>query len=66
MLVENAMGADRCRVTVVKGADHGLMYRTTTVVDVLEQVLDFWSENSRREPSSPYSYGLSSDPFMSL
>jgi len=36
------MGEDRCAVKVVKGADHGLMYRSGVVVDVLEQVLTFW------------------------
>ncbi|GLB36349.1 putative hydrolase [Lyophyllum shimeji] len=37
-----AMGEDRCSVKVVKGADHGLMYRSGVVVEVLEQVLTFW------------------------
>ncbi|KAF8078412.1 hypothetical protein FPV67DRAFT_1465170 [Lyophyllum atratum] len=36
------MGEDRCSVKVVKGADHGLMYRSSVVVDVLEHVLSFW------------------------
>ncbi|KAF5377571.1 hypothetical protein D9615_005226 [Tricholomella constricta] len=36
------MGEDRCSVKVVKGADHGLMYRSSVVVEVLEQALSFW------------------------
>jgi len=38
------MGEDRCSVKVVKGADHGLMYRSNVVVEVLEQVLSFWKQ----------------------
>lgn len=36
------MGEDNCAVKVVQGADHGLMYRSSVVVEVLEQVLSFW------------------------
>ncbi|KAG5648131.1 hypothetical protein DXG03_006085 [Asterophora parasitica] len=36
------MGEDKCSVNVVKGADHGLMYRSSVVVEVLEQCLTFW------------------------
>ncbi|PCH33501.1 alpha/beta-hydrolase [Wolfiporia cocos MD-104 SS10] len=42
--MENTMGPDKCRVKVVKGADHALMYRSGTVVDVLEQVCEFWRD----------------------
>lgn len=40
--MERAMGEDRCRVRVVKGADHALMYKSSVVVDVLECVREFW------------------------
>ncbi|KAH0590498.1 hypothetical protein H2248_000645 [Termitomyces sp. 'cryptogamus'] len=36
------MGENRCSVKVVKGADHGLMYRSSIVVEVLENILSFW------------------------
>ncbi|RDB28394.1 hypothetical protein Hypma_015317 [Hypsizygus marmoreus] len=36
------MGEDRCSVKVIKGADHGLMYRSSVVVEVLEHLLAFW------------------------
>jgi len=29
---------DKCNVKVVKGADHGLMYKSSVVVEVLEYV----------------------------
>ncbi|KAA1468634.1 hypothetical protein DENSPDRAFT_771150 [Dentipellis sp. KUC8613] len=41
--MERNMGEDRCRVKVVKGADHGLMYRSSVVVEVLEQVRESWA-----------------------
>ena len=40
--MERHMGAERCEVKVVKGADHGLMYRSAVVVEVLECVREFW------------------------
>lgn len=40
--MERTMGNDRCSVKVVKGADHGLMYRSSVVIDVLERVLAVW------------------------
>jgi pimeloyl-ACP methyl ester carboxylesterase len=40
--MERTMGEESCSVKVVKGADHGLMYRSSVVVEVLEQVLAFW------------------------
>ncbi|KAH7883777.1 hypothetical protein F5I97DRAFT_1958920 [Phlebopus sp. FC_14] len=40
--MERAMGEDRCRVRVVKGADHALMYKSSVVVEVLECVREFW------------------------
>ena len=64
--MESAMGTNRCRVTVVHGADHGLMYRTNTVVDVLEFVLEAWSAGENEQKSDNSCYGLSSDPFRSL
>ncbi|KAG6861207.1 hypothetical protein C0995_002556 [Termitomyces sp. Mi166 len=54
------MGENRCSVEVVKGADHGLMYRSSVVVEVLENVLSFWKTgcyfaamSSRRPSPSP-------------
>ncbi|KZV77063.1 hypothetical protein PENSPDRAFT_730777 [Peniophora sp. CONT] len=35
-------GRGRCEVKVVKGADHGLMYRSSVVIEVLELVRDAW------------------------
>ncbi|KAJ3990503.1 hypothetical protein F5890DRAFT_1398783 [Lentinula detonsa] len=40
--MEKAMGEGMCSVRVVKGADHGLMYKSGVVVDVLEYLLGFW------------------------
>jgi len=40
--MERTMGPDRCTVKVVKGADHGLMYRSSAVVEVLEWILSSW------------------------
>ncbi|KAG1715641.1 hypothetical protein ID866_1523 [Astraeus odoratus] len=40
--MERVMSEDRCRVRVVKGADHALMYKSSVVVDVLECVREFW------------------------
>ncbi|KAF9457099.1 hypothetical protein BDZ94DRAFT_1176320 [Collybia nuda] len=40
--MEHTMGEERCTVKVVKGADHGLMYRSSVVVEVLEQILAYW------------------------
>src|SRR5258707_9361385 len=40
--MERTMGLGRCRVKVVKGADHGLMYRSSVVVEVLERVRGVW------------------------
>jgi hypothetical protein len=44
--MERTMGPGRCRVQVVRGADHGLMYRSSVVVEVLERVLDIWEGSS--------------------
>ncbi|KAG6831267.1 hypothetical protein H0H92_011777 [Tricholoma furcatifolium] len=46
----NNMGENRCFVKVVKGADHGLMYRSSVVVEVLETVLSFW-KSGKQMPS---------------
>lgn len=40
--MERTMGPGRCGVQVVRGADHGLMYRSSVVVEVLERVRDIW------------------------
>jgi len=40
--MEKNMGEDRCSVKVVKGADHALMYKSSVVVEVLEQLLGYW------------------------
>ncbi|KAJ4494315.1 hypothetical protein C8R41DRAFT_763922 [Lentinula lateritia] len=40
--MEKTMGEGMCSVRVVKGADHGLMYKSGVVVDVLEYLLSFW------------------------
>ena len=39
--LEHTMGQERCRVNVVKGADHGLMYNTTVVLDVFDKVHEY-------------------------
>lgn len=39
--LERTMGPTRCHVNVVKGADHGLMYKSAVVIDVFEQVYDY-------------------------
>jgi hypothetical protein len=44
--MERTMGPGRCGVQVVRGADHGLMYRSSVVVDVLERVRDIWEDVS--------------------
>ncbi|TFK30633.1 hypothetical protein FA15DRAFT_662645 [Coprinopsis marcescibilis] len=49
--MERTMGNDRCSVKVVKGADHGLMYRSSVVVDVLEWFAGTWrGEDQLQEP----------------
>ncbi|KAK0208548.1 hypothetical protein DFS33DRAFT_1304287 [Desarmillaria ectypa] len=40
--MERNMGGDKCTVKVVKGADHGLMYKSSVVIEVLERVLSYW------------------------
>ncbi|KAI9511750.1 hypothetical protein F5148DRAFT_1168528 [Russula earlei] len=40
--MERTMGPGRCGVQVVRGADHGLVYRSSVVVEVLERVRDIW------------------------
>ncbi|KAJ7786036.1 hypothetical protein B0H16DRAFT_1400993 [Mycena metata] len=40
--MEKNMGEDKCSVKVVKGADHALMYKSSVVVEVLEQLLSYW------------------------
>ena len=38
------MGEERCKVKVVKGADHGLMYKSSVVVEVLEHFREYWQD----------------------
>ncbi|KAF4622981.1 hypothetical protein D9613_001978 [Agrocybe pediades] len=45
--MERTMGPDGCSVKVVKGADHGLMYRSSAVVDVFEWILSSWRPEDR-------------------
>ncbi|KAF7319973.1 hypothetical protein MKEN_00781200 [Mycena kentingensis (nom. inval.)] len=40
--MERNMGEDKCTVKVVKNADHALMYKSSVVVEVLEQLLAHW------------------------
>ncbi|ESK98401.1 alpha beta fold family [Moniliophthora roreri MCA 2997] len=47
--MEKTMGEDKCSVKVVKGADHGLMYKSAVVVEVLECLLQFWQDDHHRE-----------------
>ncbi|KAJ3530132.1 hypothetical protein NMY22_g8702 [Coprinellus aureogranulatus] len=47
--MERTMG-DRCSVRLVKGADHGLMYRSSVVVEVLEWLMEAWRAGDRQEP----------------
>lgn len=42
--MERTMGGDNCTVKVVKGADHGLMYRSSVVIEVFERLLSEWRE----------------------
>ena len=46
-------GDGRCEVKVVKGADHGLMFRTDVVVEVLEHVQSTWNEAKSRADVEP-------------
>ena len=39
--LEHTMGPERCTVKLVKGADHGLMYNTTVVLDVFDKVHEY-------------------------
>jgi hypothetical protein len=43
--MEKTMGPEKCSVKVVKGADHGLMYRSSAVVDVLEWIQSAWRDD---------------------
>lgn len=42
--MQTTMGHDKCFVEIVKGADHSLMFRSGLVVDVLEQICDYWRD----------------------
>lgn len=48
----NVVGS-RCEVKVVKGADHGLMFRTDVVVEVLEHVQSLWNEAKSKAEKGP-------------
>ncbi|KLO10118.1 alpha/beta-hydrolase [Schizopora paradoxa] len=50
--MEENMGSGRCTVKVVKGADHGLMYRSNVVVDVLEQIRGYWRDGERNSSTN--------------
>ena len=39
--LEQTMGPERCKVKVVRGADHGLMYNTTVVLDIFDKVHEY-------------------------
>ena len=45
--MERNMGENQCHVKVVKGADHGLMYNSSVVVEVMEKVLSYWQPSER-------------------
>jgi len=42
--LEQTMGQERCKVKAVRGADHGLMYNTTVVLDVFDKVYEYAKE----------------------
>lgn len=48
--MERTMGPDKCSVKVVKGADHGLMYRSSAVVDVFEWISSSWRDERSNQP----------------
>ncbi|KAF9650656.1 hypothetical protein BDM02DRAFT_3127487 [Thelephora ganbajun] len=50
--LEQTMGHERCQVKVVKGADHGLMYNTTVVLDVFDKVHEYAKQCKRASPPS--------------
>ena len=59
--LEQTMGQERCKVKAVKGADHGLMYNTTVVLDVFDKVHEyakqctcFLKAHCRPTPNLPY------------
>ena len=52
--MEKTMGPNRCSVKVVKGADHGLMYRSGAVVDVLEWIQSAWRDDRPMLPFSEF------------
>lgn len=49
--MENTMGSDKCQVSVVKGADHALMFRSGVVIEVLEYVSECWGSGTQAGPS---------------
>lgn len=49
--LEQTMGSEMCKVKVVKGADHGLMYNTTVVLDVFDKIHEYAKEWKRASPS---------------
>jgi hypothetical protein len=50
--MERTMGSDKCILKVVKGADHGLMYRSSVVIEVLEHIQSEWRSGRSARPSA--------------
>ncbi|KAH9937529.1 uncharacterized protein B0H18DRAFT_971064 [Fomitopsis serialis] len=50
--MENTMGRDRCFVKVIEGADHALMYKGSVVIEVLENISEFWRDREFRPSDS--------------
>ena len=50
--LEQTMGPERCGVSVVKGADHGLMYNTTVVLEVFDKVHEYAKQCTSTFPSN--------------
>ncbi|OJT12626.1 hypothetical protein TRAPUB_10867 [Trametes pubescens] len=42
--MESTMGPDKCQVKVIKGADHSLMFKSSVVIEVLEQMAEYWRD----------------------
>ncbi|KAF8898520.1 hypothetical protein BD779DRAFT_1666355 [Infundibulicybe gibba] len=54
--MERNMGENGCVVKVVRGADHGLMYRSGVVIEVLEKIMGYWkSGKPYHSPDNLYS-----------
>ncbi|KAJ3558420.1 hypothetical protein NP233_g11511 [Leucocoprinus birnbaumii] len=44
--MERTMSFEKCTVKVVKGADHGLMYRSSVVIEVFERLSEWRADSS--------------------